>query len=198
MPPTPVWVWHSGNGLSRRSAMTWHPVPPSQSMEGWDAETEAVHAADQAIADDAFRGWGECPVHRTGAWRRAEHGAGVSRAAAAAGIIWPLAADVTDDSLVAQLFVNAGVRVGARFHAEPDWSALVRELKRPGVNLLVLWENTGRFTRRATRTAVFANCSASSSGVCRRRCGRATPPGIRRSLTTPASWCRSPTRLRVW
>jgi len=59
---------------------------------------------------------------------------------AAAGIVWPLAAEATDESLVAQLFVNAGVRVGARFHAEPDWSALVRELKRPGVNLLVLWE----------------------------------------------------------
>jgi transposase len=41
---------------------------------------------------------------------------------------------------VARLFVNAGVRAGARFHAEPDWPALVRELKRPGVNLLVLWD----------------------------------------------------------
>ena len=60
--------------------------------------------------------------------------------AAAAGIGWPLAADLTDESLVARLFVNAGVRAGARFHAEPDWSALVRELKRPGVNLMVLWE----------------------------------------------------------
>ena len=60
--------------------------------------------------------------------------------ASAAGVVWPLAPEVTDESLVAQLFVNAGVRVGARFHAEPDWSALVRELKRPGVNLLVLWE----------------------------------------------------------
>src|SRR3974390_1683815 len=60
--------------------------------------------------------------------------------AAAAGVGWPLAADVTDESLVARLFVNAGVRAGARFHAEPDWPALVRELKRPGVNLLVLWD----------------------------------------------------------
>jgi len=32
------------------------------------------------------------------------------------------------------------VRAGARFHAEPDWAALVRELKRPGVNLMVLWD----------------------------------------------------------
>jgi transposase len=60
--------------------------------------------------------------------------------ASAAGIGWPLAADMTDESLMARLFVNAGVRAGARFHTEPDWSALVGELKRPGVNLLVLWE----------------------------------------------------------
>ncbi len=51
--------------------------------------------------------------------------------AAAAGIVWPLAADVTDESLMARLFVNAGVRAGARHHAEPDWAALVREFKRP-------------------------------------------------------------------
>ena len=36
---------------------------------------------------------------------------------AAAGIGWPLAADVTDESLMARLFVNAGVRAGARLHA---------------------------------------------------------------------------------
>jgi hypothetical protein len=50
---------------------------------------------------------------------------------AAVGIGWPLAAHVTDESLMARLFVNAGVRAGARFHAETDWSALA--LKRPGV-----------------------------------------------------------------
>ena len=37
--------------------------------------------------------------------------------AKAAGIDWPLGADATDDSLMARLFVNAGVRTGARFHA---------------------------------------------------------------------------------
>ncbi len=41
--------------------------------------------------------------------------------AVAAGVGWPLAADDTDESLMARLFVNAGVRAGARFHAEPDW-----------------------------------------------------------------------------
>src|ERR1700712_3943606 len=54
--------------------------------------------------------------------------------AAAAGIVSPLSADVTDESLMARLFVYAGIRSGARYHAEPDWSVLVRELKRPGVN----------------------------------------------------------------
>jgi hypothetical protein len=33
------------------------------------------------------------------------------------------------------IHINAGVRAGARFHAEPDWAALVLELKRPAVNL---------------------------------------------------------------
>jgi transposase len=60
--------------------------------------------------------------------------------ATAAGVGWPLAADVTDESLVARLFVNAGVRAGARHHAEPDWPAVARELKRPGVNLQILWD----------------------------------------------------------
>jgi transposase len=38
------------------------------------------------------------------------------------------------------LFVNGGVRAGARHYVEPDWAAVARELKRPGVNLMVLWE----------------------------------------------------------
>jgi transposase len=32
------------------------------------------------------------------------------------------------------------VRPGVRRRFEPDWSSLVREAKRPGVNLMVLWE----------------------------------------------------------
>ncbi len=45
--------------------------------------------------------------------------------ATAAGIGWPLVADFADGSRVARLLVNAGVRTGARFHAEPDRAALV-------------------------------------------------------------------------
>jgi transposase len=32
------------------------------------------------------------------------------------------------------------VKVGLRRRSEPDWGSLARELKRPGVSLMVLWE----------------------------------------------------------
>ena len=59
---------------------------------------------------------------------------------AAAGITWPLPVAVTDEALQRQLFANGDVRAGARHYAEPDWAVVARELKRPGVNLMILWE----------------------------------------------------------
>jgi hypothetical protein len=59
---------------------------------------------------------------------------------AAAGITWPLPVEVTDQELERRLFVNGGVRAGARHYVEPDWAAFARELKRPGVTLMILWE----------------------------------------------------------
>jgi transposase len=32
------------------------------------------------------------------------------------------------------------IKAGQRRRSEPDWAALARELKCPGVNLMVLWE----------------------------------------------------------
>jgi transposase len=60
--------------------------------------------------------------------------------AEAAGLGWPLPAEITDAVLESRLFARAGVTPGARRRLEPDWSSLVREVKRPGVNLMVLWE----------------------------------------------------------
>ncbi|GGF49375.1 hypothetical protein GCM10011611_64730 [Aliidongia dinghuensis] len=60
--------------------------------------------------------------------------------AEAAGLAWPLPGDLTDDVLEDRLFARAGVQRGLRRRPEPDWSALACELKRPGVNLMVLWE----------------------------------------------------------
>src|SRR4051812_35988059 len=59
---------------------------------------------------------------------------------AAAGLTWPLPAEITDDVLEQRLFARAGVKPGLRRRLEPDWAALIREMKRPGVNLMILWE----------------------------------------------------------
>ena len=60
--------------------------------------------------------------------------------AQAAGLAWPLPADLNDAVLEERLFSRAGAKRGLRRRAEPAWSDLVCELKRPGVNLMVLWE----------------------------------------------------------
>ena len=60
--------------------------------------------------------------------------------AAAAGLVWPLPPELTDEALEQLLFPAPSNRPGARRFVEPDWSVLVREMKRPGVNLSVLFE----------------------------------------------------------
>ena len=60
--------------------------------------------------------------------------------AAAAGLAWPLADDITEDALETRLFGRTGVTQGQRRRTEPDWAALARELKRPGVTMSILWE----------------------------------------------------------
>src|SRR5665213_1596645 len=60
--------------------------------------------------------------------------------AKAAGLSWPLPDELSDEVLEERLFARAGSKPGLRRRAEPEWAALVREMKRPGVNLMVLWE----------------------------------------------------------
>ena len=47
---------------------------------------------------------------------------------------------MTDDALELRLFGRAGIETGQRRRIEPDWAALARELKRPGVTMMILWE----------------------------------------------------------
>ncbi len=60
--------------------------------------------------------------------------------ASAAGLTWPLGPEVTDAVLEQRLFARTGVKQGMRRLPEPDWPSIVREMRRPGVNLTVLWE----------------------------------------------------------
>ena len=60
--------------------------------------------------------------------------------AGAAGLGWPLPPELTDEALELRLFPAPSTKLGARRHPEPDWPTLVREMKRPGVSLSILWE----------------------------------------------------------
>ena len=62
----------------------------------------------------------------------------------AADLVWPLADDVSDDVLEERLYAGSGKSVGfgagVRKRPEPDWAELVRELRRPAVTMVILWE----------------------------------------------------------
>lgn len=62
--------------------------------------------------------------------------------AAAAKLSWPLSDDLTDEVLEARLFARfgGGARFGVRKRPEPDWGQLVRELRRPAVTMVILWD----------------------------------------------------------
>src|SRR5262249_17429126 len=60
--------------------------------------------------------------------------------AKAAGLAWPLPAELDEEGLEAQLFARAGAAPGMRRKPEPDWAHLHRELRRPGVTLMLLWQ----------------------------------------------------------
>jgi transposase len=59
---------------------------------------------------------------------------------AAAGLTWPLAAEVTEEALEERLYGKAGTKQGHRRHTEPDWAGIHRGLKRKHVTLSILWD----------------------------------------------------------
>jgi transposase len=58
----------------------------------------------------------------------------------AAGLAWPLPETLTEGALEALLFAGGGAAPGVRHKAEPDWVAVHRELRRPSMTLMLLWE----------------------------------------------------------
>ena len=59
---------------------------------------------------------------------------------AAAQLGWPLPAGLSDAVLEAMLYAGACRPQGSRGRAEPDWTHVHHELRRPGVTLMLLWE----------------------------------------------------------
>ena len=84
-----------------------------------------------------------------------------------AGLTWPLAAELTDAALEALLFHPIG-GPSRLVEAQPDWPAIHRELKRPGVTLSLLWEEY-----RAVHTAGYGY--SRFCDLYRRWSGRLTP-----------------------
>jgi transposase len=61
------------------------------------------------------------------------------RRARRAGLTWPLPEGLTDETLERRLFPPPTVAARDR-RPQPDWAAVHRELRRPGVTLQLLWE----------------------------------------------------------
>src|SRR6516225_6490565 len=59
---------------------------------------------------------------------------------AAVRLGWPLPVTLTDRVLEAKLYASAGRPQGSRGKTEPDWTHVHRELRRPGVTRMLLWE----------------------------------------------------------
>lgn len=61
------------------------------------------------------------------------------RRAESAGLDWPLPDELTDDVLESRLYPPPAPVPGDK-RPRPDWAAIHRELKRPGVTLQLLWQ----------------------------------------------------------
>jgi transposase len=61
------------------------------------------------------------------------------RRARRAGLGWPLPEDLTDEAVELRLYPPPAVTTRER-RPRPDWAAVHRELRRPGVTLQLLWE----------------------------------------------------------
>ena len=73
------------------------------------------------------------------------------RRAGAVGLVWPLADDMTDAVLEARLYPPAAASKDQR--PQPEWAAIHRELKRPGVTLQLVWQE-----HRAQRPDGYGYC----------------------------------------
>lgn len=127
------------------------------------------------------------------------------RRALAAGLSWPLPEGTDEAALERRLFPPPPASKDRQFVA-PDWAAVHRELKRPGVTLALLWdEYRGQHPDGYAYSAFcehYRRWAGRLSPVSHQRCAcSATASVMSRasgcSWTTPARGCRSSTPPRV-
>ncbi len=62
------------------------------------------------------------------------------RRAGVVGITWPVPPEFDDTALERKLFTPPGIIASEKLRPPPDWARIHGELRRPGVTLLLLWE----------------------------------------------------------
>ena len=62
------------------------------------------------------------------------------RRAAVVGITWPVPPELDDTALERKLFTPPGFVAPEKLRPQPDWPRIHADLRRPGVTLLLLWE----------------------------------------------------------
>src|SRR6185437_16882031 len=62
------------------------------------------------------------------------------RRAAVVGITWPVPPELDDTALERKLFTPPGAMAAETVRPQPDWVRIHAEMRRPGVTLLLLWE----------------------------------------------------------
>ena len=107
---------------------------------GSDASRESVDAT-----------WTRDPAPQARVWRHragdrpivgdcAQHSGRNSRSPGSGALGWPLPTTLTDRVLEAMLYAGPGTQCGSRRKAGPDWAHVDHELRRPGVTLMLRWE----------------------------------------------------------
>jgi transposase len=124
--------------------------------------------------------------------------------AKAAGLSWPLPDGIDETALERRLFPQVSLK-GRQF-AQPDWAAVHRELKRPGVTLSLLWEEyRGRHPDGYGYSAFcehYGVWSARLSPVMRQRHTAGERmfvdySGARMALTDPATGAEHPVEIFI-
>ena len=94
------------------------------------------------------------------------------RRAGRAGVVWPLPEGVTDEALERRLYPPSAI-AAKESRPRPDWAAIHRELRRPGVTLQLLWEAQHRAAYPdGYGYSRFCGSTALLRRACRRPCGR--------------------------
>src|SRR3954467_4359621 len=62
------------------------------------------------------------------------------RRATVIGLTWPVPPELDDAALERKLFTPPGFIAAETLRPQPDWARIHAELRRPGVTLLLLWE----------------------------------------------------------